>query len=97
MEAADYKNGFLNGLFKSYDEEGNLRAEAVYEKDNITGDKITYHKNGTIAMISPYKNGKSHGLTKKYSETGQLQEEWLFEDGQLKSKKDFTLNENTKH
>jgi antitoxin component YwqK of YwqJK toxin-antitoxin module len=56
------------------------------------GDKITYHKNGTIAMISPYKKGKAHGLTKKYSETGDLLEEWLFEDGQLKSKKDYTLN-----
>ena len=92
MEVSSYQDGFLEGISKTYDEEGNLKTECNYSKDAIIGDKITYHKNGTIAMISPYKNGREHGITKKYSQTGDLLEEWSFENGHLKSKKDYSLD-----
>ena len=91
MEVSEYKDGFLDGSCKTYDEEGNIKTECLYKQNLIVGDKIAYHPNGTIAMVSPYQNGKANGTTKKYSTTGQLQEEWVFEDGQLKAKKDFTL------
>ena len=46
-------------------------SESMYKNNQIVGDKISYHKNGTIAMIAPHKNGKAHGVTKKYSESGE--------------------------
>ena len=57
------------------------------EQMKIIGDKIIYHPNGTIALISPHKDGKPHGITKKFDENGKLVEEWFFEDGVLTLKK----------
>lgn len=74
-------------MCKVYTPDGDLRSECAYKNDKIIGDKIIYHPNGTIALISPHKDGKPHGVTKKFSETGELIEEWFFEDGILTLKK----------
>ena len=38
----------------------------MIKNDKIIGDKIIYHPNGTIALISPHKDGKPNGVTKKF-------------------------------
>ena len=87
MEVAEYKKGYLNGLCRIYTQDGDLRSECNYKNDKLVGDKIVYHPNGTIALISPHKDGRPSGVTKKFSEQGELSEEWFFEDGVLTLKK----------
>ena len=87
MEVSEFRKGYLNGDSKVYTPEGKLRSECKYKNDKIIGDKIIYHPNGTIALISPHKDGKPHGITKKFDENGKLIEEWFFEDGVLTLKK----------
>jgi antitoxin component YwqK of YwqJK toxin-antitoxin module len=38
----------------------------MYSRDKLTGNKLVYYPNGTIAVFTAYKDGKPHGATKRF-------------------------------
>ncbi len=70
-----YKDGVLEGLAKTYYENGNLKAELPYKDGVLEGLAKTYYENGNLAGEESYKNGKCEELAKTYYENGSLQAE----------------------
>jgi len=52
-----YRNGLLNGAFKSYDRSGNLTSIVRYKKNVKHGTTEFYDQNGTVIKEVKYKHG----------------------------------------
>lgn len=62
-----FKNGFCQGEFKYYDEQGNLKATNTYDKSGNKALNKTYSPNGTLIATGYYLNQKKDGEWKYYS------------------------------
>lgn len=76
-----YKDGKLDGLYKSYYENGNLKREENYKDGELDGIAKWYHENGNIGEEKNYKNGKLDGGWKIYYENGNLKREGIVNNG----------------
>jgi hypothetical protein len=57
---------------KVYDLDGVLRYEWSFEKDTLTGKKLSYWPNGQIKLIHHFENGKLNGEFLGYYENGNI-------------------------
>ena len=57
----NYKNGELEGEWKSYHENGELKAIVNIKNGKAEGEWKSYRKNGKLEGIGNYKNGKPEG------------------------------------
>ena len=72
QEESTYKDGYLDGPFKSYYPNGNLMEEGMYKNGVPHGLIRTYYENGQIANESNVINGQFSGLVKSYYPSGKL-------------------------
>lgn len=79
----NYSNGIENGIFKEYDEYGNLEVEYTMANGSLKGVLKTYYTDGQIKMSSNYLNGKKHGNFKEYNEHGNLEAEYTMTSDSL--------------
>tara|TARA_X000000368_G_scaffold417437_1_gene413825 strand:- start:131 stop:829 length:699 start_codon:yes stop_codon:yes gene_type:complete len=75
-----YKNDILDGPFKSYYENGNLKEEKTYKNGIIDGVSKLYLDNGQLFREKNYKNGIPDGNYKLYHLNGQLDEEGTYKN-----------------
>lgn len=61
-----YKNGLLNGVYKSFDRKGNLTTETHYKDNKKHGDMKIYSRRGKLISHVTYKDGvKTKDVLKK--------------------------------
>lgn len=68
-----YKNGFKNGPFKVYWDNGQILTEGEYKNDSIHGEIVDYYRNGIIESVSNYDIGRPYGEYKYYYSDGTIQ------------------------
>lgn len=78
-----YRNGEVDGTYKSYHPNGQLMEECAYEVDEEVGPDKEYYANGNLRESSEYVDGLRHGTYSLYSESGKLVEQATYRYGQL--------------
>lgn len=64
-------SGKINGVYTSYDFEGNKMSEATYESGKIEGKQVSYFQNGKVQEETFYKNGLKSGTWKTFNKKGE--------------------------
>ena len=76
-----FKNVKVDGTYKLYFENGNMRYEANIKDDKLEGIVKEYYENGKIMNEGNYIHGKMNGTFKSYFGNGQLDETYLATNG----------------
>ncbi len=80
---APYKNGKLDGVFRSYYENGKVWQTVGYLDGVEEGFSVTYYENGSKKIKETYKNGVLSGATEEYYESGKLRRKLPYLKGQI--------------
>ena len=80
MEGAFVDNK-ANGIFKNYNEKGELTVETTFVNEDMQGKKISYYPNGKVKTEEPYVKNKINGKLIKYFDTGTKMLEQYYVDG----------------
>lgn len=83
---ANYKNGKLDGVFRSYYENGNLWQTIGYKDGVEDGISTNYYDNGKKQSSEVYKNGVLNGLSQEWDERGVVRRKMPYENGQIHGK-----------
>ena len=87
------QDGLKNGIFREYDDQGNLVTGYIYEYDTIiaegfispegiyTGLWKLYYKNGAVKAEGEYENGIQNGEWVYYYPSGQIEQKGLMKNG----------------
>jgi len=67
-----YKNGALDGVKRTYYDNGNLCSEYRYVLGGYHGEYKTYYSNGNVNEKGTYNLGERHGVREIYNEDGSL-------------------------
>jgi antitoxin component YwqK of YwqJK toxin-antitoxin module len=67
-----YKNGFKEGHFIEYYNNGQIQIEGVFIKDEYDGKLVRFHKSGKQKAIEYYLKGKRIGIWKIFDIYGKL-------------------------
>jgi antitoxin component YwqK of YwqJK toxin-antitoxin module len=80
-EEVTFKEGKRDGIWKLWDENGNLMAEGIYKdgKDLNTVFK-SWYENGQLSKQATLKDGKAEGNFKEWYKNGQLKQEGTFKN-----------------
>ena len=78
-----YVNGEVDGLHRSWYENGQLKLERNYTDGELNGLLKVWYENGQLKIEMNYKDDKFDGLTKTWYENGQLEFERNYTDGEL--------------
>jgi antitoxin component YwqK of YwqJK toxin-antitoxin module len=74
ISIVNYVSGEMDGIRRTYDEEGNLSTVETYNKGVLNGKELTFHPNGKIHTKGNFTNGNLDSLFYVYYETGELKE-----------------------
>jgi antitoxin component YwqK of YwqJK toxin-antitoxin module len=75
-----YMDGFREGLFKYYNEEGAVTKEIIY-KNEETEKTIRYIEDGYLKAEKSFFNGAKHGTWKYFDKNGILKKEVIYSYG----------------
>ena len=75
----NYKMGKLDGVSKSYYEDGKLLWERSYIDGSQHGTDKTYYNTGKIRDEAFYQNGYKQGISKEFYEDGKIKRELNYE------------------
>ena len=89
-----YKNNRLEGMWKMWDVDGQLRFESNVTYGNEKGYQKWYHKNGRIWLEGSCVGEQKEGPWKMYFENGMLDIEIVYKNGQIISKTCWDMNTN---
>ena len=90
QEQGPWESGKRNGLFRFYDQWGQLEDVVKYLEGEVVSDAVetqeidirtTTYTNGTIATRSTYENGVRVGVYTEYDEAGNITAGALYEQG----------------
>lgn len=88
--AGNYKASEKDGVWKYYDEYGNLVSEETYDKGEIFGTAKSYYKNKAVRTERNYKDGELDGAFTEYFSNGAVASESYYEMGkQVGPQKDY--------
>ena len=71
-----YKEGWKDGIFRKYDDEGRVTEEKSYKSGKLDGAHRTFYTNGKLEMERFYKAGKQDGKDVYYEFDGTLRREY---------------------
>ncbi len=89
-------NGLKNGIFREYDQNGEIINGYIYEKDTVLaegiisgdgvyqGDWSYFYKTGEIKSKGAYSNGKKEGKWTYYFKNGKKEQEGSYKENKLK-------------
>lgn len=80
-KTGNYTNGIENGLFKEFDEYGNLEAEYSMSNGEFNGSLKIYYSNGKLKKSGNYLKDKEHGSFVEYDEYGSKEAEYVMANG----------------
>ncbi|MCB0736677.1 MAG: hypothetical protein KDC92_04120 [Bacteroidetes bacterium] len=75
------KDSVLNGEYKTYFQNGQLKKLSHYQNDILNGEVIGYYENGVKSFLKTMINGLSNGQELGWYENGQLSYEYYCEKG----------------
>jgi antitoxin component YwqK of YwqJK toxin-antitoxin module len=91
---ANYTNNILDGLYKEYDESGNLtlllryRDGKIIEDDNIDAEDIDirneYDNDGNLTYSGAFRNTKPIGIHRRYDINGNVINSYIYNDKGLR-------------
>ena len=81
-----YKEGWKDGTFRKYDDEGRVTEEKSYKSGKLDGAHRTFYTNGKLEMERFYKEGKQDGKDVYYEFDGTLRREHNYKDGKQTGK-----------
>ena len=67
-----FKDGNLDGVFKTYFNNGNLLAEISYKEGKLHGRCVVYYPNGLLHNEKHFNEGRLHGIFRAWDEDGAL-------------------------
>lgn len=73
-------NDKKTGLWKYYDQYGNIKYTEKYKEGELTDTTFGYHPNGKLYYQIVYENGKRNGLYLEYNQLGTLVEEGMYKE-----------------
>lgn len=73
----------LEGVSKTYYEDGSLKHEATYKNGVLNGVGRMYYPNGQLKVEVYFKDGKRHGPRKAYHENGRPDVDENYKEGKL--------------
>lgn len=76
-------NGQLDGIYREYYENGQLKLECTYKNGQLEGTAKEYYKNKQLSCEYNFKNGQLDGLCKEYYESGKIKEEYYCKNGKF--------------
>ena len=76
-------NGQLDGIYREYYENGQLKLECTYKNGQLEGIAKEYYKNNQLSCEYNFRDGKLDGLCKEYYESGKIKEEYYCKDGKF--------------
>lgn len=79
----DYKEGRLDGAFKEFFPNGNVKREVRYMNGKLNGLFRTYYENGQIEQEAVYQDGQIEGMYRSFYEGGDLHQEKSYIHGKL--------------
>ncbi len=78
----NYKDDFLHGYYKEYNDKGKLLITLLYDNGKITEDNLSngeeieivnkYNDNGRLIYSGPYKEGIPVGIHREYNDGGDI-------------------------
>ncbi|MCQ2063445.1 MAG: toxin-antitoxin system YwqK family antitoxin [Fibrobacter sp.] len=83
---APYKNGKLDGVFRSHYENGKLWQTIGYRDGVEEGISTDYFENGVKHTKEVYKNGVLDGLSEEWFESGVIRRKMPYSGGQVHGK-----------
>jgi hypothetical protein len=78
-----YKQGKIDGTFKEFFPNGNLKRETRYIGGQMNGLYRTYYENGQIEQEAVYVHGQIEGTYRAYYEDGKAHQEKDYANGKL--------------
>jgi antitoxin component YwqK of YwqJK toxin-antitoxin module len=72
MKEANYKKGKLNGLFRTFYDNGKIKEESWYKDDRKNGQSRWYNQSGNMIAEYNYENGDFQGYQKTFYENDTL-------------------------
>ena len=78
-ESYSLKKGKINGVWQSWDEEGDLVGQAEYRNGKIHGKFLQLRKSGAYEFEVNYVNGVENGAFRRWFDDGKL---WVIENYQ---------------
>lgn len=78
-----YKQGKIDGTFKEFFPNGNIKQEVHYIGGKLKGLYRTYYENGRIEQEAVYVDGQIEGIYRSYYEDGVLHQEKEYSHGKL--------------
>ena len=75
------KDGEKHGLYKSFDEDGNVIETATYKNGMLHGDRNFYFKNGKLELSEHYVENVITGPYLSYYINGQIELSFEYENG----------------
>ncbi|WP_314812050.1 toxin-antitoxin system YwqK family antitoxin [Fusobacterium pseudoperiodonticum] len=76
-------NGKLDGIYREYYENGQLKLECTYKDGQLDGISKEYYKNNQLSCEYNFKNGQLDGLCKEYYDSGKIKEEYYCKNGEF--------------
>lgn len=80
--AYPYVDGKLNGILRTYFDNGQVRRETPAVNGQEQGPGTVYHENGRVAETRNFMDGQLHGIAKTYDAKGNLTSEIPYVHGQ---------------
>lgn len=78
-----YRNGKIDGVLRSYDENGNLHETIGYLEGEEEGYSTIYYANGKKKKREVYHQGILNGVSEDWDELGRLVRQIPYENGQI--------------
>ena len=88
-----YKEGKLNGLYKTYYSHGNLAFYGNFKSGKKQGLCKWYYKNGNLELKGNYDNGNPNGLFEWFYENGKIKQRSNIKNGKYTSTQVFPEKE----
>jgi len=89
------KDGYLDGMGESYDDNGYLLQKHPYKQGKLSGTMEFYDRHGKLPDEMPYVNGKKEGIAKSVNEkttmkaiyiNDKMNGKWIIGDNETKNK-----------
>ena len=89
------KKGMRDGLWETYDKDGQLFSKEHYRNGKPDGLWESYYKNGQLWFKGHNKDGNIDGLWEHYHENGQLYYKGYYKDGEPDGLWEFFFKDGT--
>lgn len=87
LKGGVYGQGILDGPYYEWHENGKLKTEATYVKDELQGEYKSWYESGALHYTKNYKNYKLEDTLTAYYESGKLRRVEVYADNRLVSGK----------